>query len=828
MVMNCKGKKDCCAVIPPRIFKKKLCGLFLLIFLTPVVHSKTVKYYAYEEDAPGTVIGTISEDLPIEQADNPDSRFRLMKQFNSPLLKVRENDGQVTVGQRIDREQICKQLLQCLITFDVVSFSKEQFKLIHVEVEVKDINDNSPTFPNSEISVEISENAAVGTRIPIDVAVDEDIGSNAIQRFQVSANSYFSIEMHTRTGGEKYADVILMKKLDREVEASYTLEVEAVDGGNPPRASTAKLNIKVLDFNDNNPVFDQNSFIVELEEDAPVGFLLLELNAVDPDEGVNGEIVYELSNQVSEDIRQLFKIDSKSGRITLESSIDFESRKSYDLYIQAHDLGPNPIPAVCKITVQITDVNDNSPEISITPITSMSAGVAYITESAAVDSFVALISTSDKDSDRNGQVKFNLQGHDHFKLQQAYEDSYMLVTTSSLDREKISEYNLTVIAEDLGSPPFKTIRQFTIRVSDENDNAPLFSKPMYEVSVLENNIPGTYITTVVARDPDLGNNGKVVYKLMDAEVMGTPISTFVSIDSVTGSMFALRSFNYELLKHLEVKIQASDGGVPQLSSHTLIKVKIVDQNDNSPVITHPVLRNGSVDVLVPRKALSGYIVTRIKARDADEGMNSELSYNIISSQYSLFAISKLTGEIFLNRRLGPDVSDAMTVVVSVNDDGRPSLSCTATINFIVTEMAPSSGRFVILSNSSDEDQTDWEISLIIIIALGGGCGLLLVAIIIVALTYKKNDSNCKLPQSSHAERGRAEGSQISSVSESSRSDIPSTQLDSCDLSSSIGSETDESDGVTNSEDTRDSGVLFPKEEQFEDAGTKVLSMRIAI
>ncbi|KAG7463750.1 hypothetical protein MATL_G00179950 [Megalops atlanticus] len=159
-------------------------------------------------------------------------------------------------------------------------------------------------------------------------------------------------------------------------------------------------------------------------------------------------------------------------------------------------------------------------------MTSITAGIAYISEAAAKDSFVALISTSDRDSGANGQVHCALYGHDHFKIQQAYEDSYMIVTTAPLDREKIAEYNLTVVAEDLGSPPFRTITQYTIRLNDENDNVPLFSKPVYEVSVVENNAPGAYITTVVARDLDLGHNGKVIYRLSDTQIMDSPASTF--------------------------------------------------------------------------------------------------------------------------------------------------------------------------------------------------------------------------------------------------------------------------------------------------------------
>ncbi|XP_036396749.1 protocadherin-8 [Megalops cyprinoides] len=721
--------------------------VFTLLHTLTVSEGKTVKYQTYEEDAPDTVIGNLAKDMSLNPSLGTKTNFRMMKQFNASFIRLRESDGQLTIGERIDREKICKHTPQCLIAFDVVSFSKEQFKLIHVEVEVKDINDNSPEFPNKESTLEISENAAVGSRIPLDVAVDADVGSNYIQSYQISVNSHFTIDVVIRADGVKSAELVLMKELDRETQSSYVLELVATDGGNPSRSGTTRINVKVKDFNDNSPVFDQNNFSVDLLEDAPVGFLLLDLNAVDPDEGLNGEVVYGFGNQVSAEIRQLFKVDRKSGRLTLQSPIDFENKKTYELDVHAYDLGPNPIPSICKVVVHVQDVNDNAPEISITPMTSITAGIAYITEAAAKESFVALISTSDRDSGANGQVHCTLYGHDHFKLQQAYEDSYMIVTTAPLDREKIAEYNLTVVAEDLGSPPFRTITQYTIRLSDENDNAPVFSKAVYEVSVVENNAPGAYIATVVARDLDLGHNGKVSYRLLDSYIMGSPVATFVSLDPATGSIYALRSFNYEVMKQLELRIQASDGGSPQLHSSASINLKIVDQNDNAPSITHPVLNNGSAEILLPKDAPSGYIITQIKARDADDGVNAELSYKIIKGEDSVFSINKATGEISLNRELHYDVNESLKISVTVNDNGRPSLTSTATIHFTVVAGAPPSGHTAVKQNT-EEGSIQWDMSIVIIVVLAGSCTLLLLAIILIATTCnrrKKQKDTMDLP-----------------------------------------------------------------------------------
>ncbi|XP_068886098.1 protocadherin-8 isoform X1 [Aphelocoma coerulescens] len=733
---------------------------------------KTVRYRTDEEGAPGTVIGTLADEMPVKAPG--EMSFRLMRQFsNSSLVRVREEDGQLSIGEAgLDRERLCGQAPQCVLAFDVVSCWRERYRLVHVELEVRDINDNAPRFPHAQMALEVSESAAPGTRLPLEVAVDEDVGSNSIQSFQVSLNSHFGVEAQTRADGARCADLVLLQELDRERQPSYTLELVAKDGGSPARSGTATVHVRVLDANDNSPTFAQSSVTVELPEDAPPGSLLLDLDAADPDEGPNGEVVYAFSSQVPPEARRLFRLDPRSGRLTLEAAVDYERTRTYELDVRAQDRGASPRAATCTVVVRLTDVNDNAPRISISALrgAASTTGVAYVSEAAASESFVALVSATDRDSGANGQVRCSLRGHDHFALQRAYEDSYMIVTTAALDRERIPEYNLTVVAEDLGSPPFKTVRQYTVRVSDENDNAPLFAKPLYEVAVPENNPPGAYITTVVARDPDLGHNGKVTYRLLEMQVMGAPISTYVSVDPATGAIYALRTFNYEILKQLDLRIQASDGGSPQLSSSTLVKVRMVDQNDNPPVIIHPVLTNGTVEIGVSSKTSRDSLVAQIKARDADDGANAELTFAFLEeSQQDLFTINPSTGDIVLRGDLSEELGQLFKVILTVTDNGRPPLATTATVNFLVTATAPSSIQDIAKPSSWEGKALQWDIPLIVIIVLAGSCTLLLVAIITIATTCnrrkKGNDikNNTTLKDQidiSHLEKGcQEEGSQ---------------------------------------------------------------------
>ncbi|EGV98900.1 Protocadherin-8 [Cricetulus griseus] len=655
--------------------------LFSLCWVLSVAQSKTVRYSTFEEDAPGTVIGTLAEDLHMKVSG--DTSFRLMKQFNSSLLRVREGDGQLTVGDAgLDRERLCGQAPQCVLAFDVVSFSQEQFRLVHVEVEVRDVNDHAPRFPRAQIPVEVSESAPVGTRIPLEVPVDEDVGANGLQSVRLAEpHSPFRVELQTRADGAQCADLVLLQELDRESQASYSLELVAQDGGRPPRSATAALSVRVLDANDHSPAFPQGAVAeVELAEDAPVGSLLLDLDAADPDEGPNGDVVFTFGARTPPEARHLFRLDPRSGRLTLAGQVDYERQDTYELDVRAQDRGPGPRTATCKVIVRIRDVNDNAPDISITPLaapgapaaspfaaaaaaaalggadTASSAGpgtqeagaTSLVPEGAARESLVALVSTSDRDSGANGQGRCALYGHEHFRLQPAYAGSSLVVTAASLDRERFAEYSLTLVAEARGAPPLRTVRPYTVRVGDENDHAPLFTKPVYEVSVRENNPPGAYLATVAARAPDLGRNGQVTYRLVEAEVgrSGEAVSTYVSVDPATGAIYALRSFDYETLRQLDVRIQASDGGSPQLSSNALVQVRVLDQNDHAPILVHPAPANGSLEVAVPGRTAKDTAVARIQARDADEGSNGELAFDLLQQEpREAFAIGRRTGEI---------------------------------------------------------------------------------------------------------------------------------------------------------------------------------------
>ncbi|XP_072542822.1 protocadherin-8 [Salminus brasiliensis] len=693
--------------------------LLLLCTRRAISEQRAVRFEMREELRPPARIGSLSNTTAGARTS-----FRLVSAA-TPFLRVSESDGALMLTERVDREALCKRSVRCVLALDVALVAGERFELLRVEVEVLDVNDHAPAFPSAELALEVSEAAPLGTRLPVDPAHDPDSGTNSVQSYRLSGSGHFAVETVTRVDGVQYAELVLVRPLDREAQDTHLLQLEATDGGQPPCTGSANLTVRVLDSNDNSPAFERPQYTVELPEDAPPGHLLLQLRATDPDQGPNGQVVFDFGKQAGAEVRRLFRLDRRSGRMTLGSSVDFEEQVAYEVDVQAADLGAIPAPpTICKVIVRLRDVNDNQPEVSVAPVAPAPDGAARVSEGTGTDALVAVVTISDRDSGDNGRVACNLQGaHGHFRLRRAYEGSYAIVTAGGLDREKITQYNLSVVAEDFGMPPLRTVVQYLVVVTDVNDNAPIFSAKAYEGFIEENQLPGTYITTVVASDPDIGLNGEVTYDLLDSD---TNAPSRFAIMNQAGHVYALQSFNHEVTPRLELRVQASDRGWPQLKSSAVLVISVVDQNDNAPAVTQPVLQNGSAEVLLPRDAGPGYVVTRIKAKDADSGSNAQLTYRLAEGTDSGFSIDQDTGEIYMSRRVSYDTDEEPRVTVTINDNGTPSLTSTATIRFALTESAPSNDNYY--SEGGREEPGDWaSAALVLIITLTSSSVLLLLA-----------------------------------------------------------------------------------------------------
>ncbi|XP_076025134.1 protocadherin-10-like [Genypterus blacodes] len=683
-----------------------------------------LRYSIPEELEHGAFVGNIAEDLGLDLERLSARRFRIVSGAKKQYLEVNLENGVLFVNERIDREELCEQSLSCSFHLQVVI--ENPLELYRVEMEILDVNDNPPSFPWTEFNLDISESAAPGSRFPLESAQDLDVGTNSLRTYLLSVNEHFVLDIQTRSDGSKFAELVLQTPLDREQQRAHQMVLTAVDGGAPERSGTAQIDITVLDANDNAPVFDQTFYRVRLDENAPKGTVVIKLNASDLDEGPNADITYSFSGHAPLKVRQLFIVDSRTGEIKVKGVIDYEKARMHEIYVQARDKGPSAVAVHCKVLVNVLDRNDNVPDVILTSVSTP------VQEDAPPGTVIAVISITDRDSGENGNVNCEIPHQVPFQLHSSFKNYYTLVTSDALDREAVAEYNITLTARDLGSPPLFTRKTIWVQVSDVNDNAPRFRQPSYTVYLTENNAPGASVCSVTALDPDWGQNAYMSYSLLEGDILGMPVSTYVSINSDNGNIYALRSFDHEQLKNFQIRVQVQDAGFPPLSNNVSINIFILDQNDNPPVIVSPSPQNSTVpgSAVVPRPVDAGYLVTAITAADADSGQNSRLFYQMLqATDPSLFSIALYTGEIRTIRRLVDKDPPRHKLVILVKDNGQPALSATVSIILSVVDRLPDSQPD--LGDLSPSPHHSSNFTLYLIVSLSAMSFTFLVAIIVL-------------------------------------------------------------------------------------------------
>uniref|UniRef100_W5L9C3 Cadherin domain-containing protein n=1 Tax=Astyanax mexicanus TaxID=7994 RepID=W5L9C3_ASTMX len=605
-----------------------LCFCFFVLTAHSVYGDVT--YSLPEEMKRGSVIGNVAKDLGLEVNKLSYRKARIDTEGNQKrCCDINQNTGDLTVAERIDREEICSDRISCILQCELI---------------------------------EISESVTKGT--------------NAVQSYNLQRNNYFALSVNTNADGGKYSELVLEKELDREQQDEMTIILTAVDGGSPPRSGTAAIHVIVLDANDNAPVFSQSVYKVSLSENSPLDTVVVTVTATDADEGPNGEIEYEFS-RISDKARKIFSLDHKTGQIKVLHHLDFEEESKFEMRVQAVD--SYGLTGDTKLSVNITDVNDNIPVILVKFINSP------VHEDTLIGAEVGIINFQDRDSKENGQVHCSVQENVPFKLVPSIKNYYSLVTTGELDRELVSDYNITIT--NGGTPPNSGTVTIHVTVLDANDNAPVFSESVYEVNLSENSPIDTLVASVTATDPDWRQNGTVVYSLLSSDVNGMPVASLLSINGDTGVIHAVRSFDYEQFKSFRFLILARDNGSPPLSSNVTVSVFIMDENDNSPQILYPSLEGNSfMTEMVPKAAQSGSLVSKVIAVDADSGQNAWLSYHIVkATDIGLFTIGEHSGEIRLQKDVSESNNMKQKLIVSVKDNGEASLSATCSLYLLITD-----------------------------------------------------------------------------------------------------------------------------------------------
>ncbi|XP_069027777.1 protocadherin gamma-A11-like isoform X32 [Embiotoca jacksoni] len=644
---------------------------FALFIVTLHLVYGDLSYSFPEEMKQGSVIGNLAKDLGLDLRTLSSRKTRVdFEGTRKRFCDINLSTGDLITSERIDRESFCGKKPSCVLKVDLVL--ENPLELHRVNLHIQDVNDNSPKFRENLIEMEIRESADRGNRFSIEEARDADIGQNAIQRYILQKNDNFILAVDSNR-----VELVLENNLDREKQKEMNLLLTALDGGSPQRSGTVVIHVTVLDANDNAPVFSQAVYKASVPENSPPDTIVIIVSATDADEGVNGQVTY--FSHVSDDDINVFSIDPKTGEIRVTSVIDFEESSSFEMRVQAKDgLG---LTSYANVLIDITDMNDNAPAIYMKSFSNP------IPENVSPGTEVGIINVQDRDSEKNGHVRCSIQQGVPFKLVPSIKNYYSLVTTGQLDRELVSDYDITITATDEGSPPLSSSKTVQLSVADINDNPPVFEEQSYSTYVTENNKPGSTLCSVTARDPDWRQNGTVIYSLLPGEVNGAPVSSYLSVNGDTGVIHAVRSFDYEQFRSFKVHVMARDNGSPPLSSNVTVSVFISDVNDNSPQILYPAPEGNSfMTELVPKAAHGGSLVSKVIAVDADSGQNAWLSYHIVkSTDQGLFTIGLHSGEIRIQRDISESDSMKQNLIVSVKDNGQPSLSATCSMYLLISD-----------------------------------------------------------------------------------------------------------------------------------------------
>ncbi|XP_040831328.1 protocadherin beta-3-like isoform X2 [Ochotona curzoniae] len=662
--------------------------LLLFVFMGGfLAGSESRRYSVAEEKDKGFVIANVAKDLGLRVEELASRGAQVVSKGSKQYFQLNKQTGDLLLAEKLDREELCGPTEPCVLHFQILLHNPLQF--LTSELQVTDVNDHCPVFFEEEMRLTILESTPPGTKFQLGSAEDLDVGLNSLQNYTIDPNSHFHVLTSSRRDGRKFPELVLDNALDREQQPEMNLRLTALDGGYPARSGTARIRIMVLDVNDNAPAFARPVYEVQIPESSPVGSVIITISASDLDAGSFGAISYRFS-AASEDILRTFQLDPVTGDVRLVRDLDFETVHGYEVFVEAKDGGG--LVGKSTILVQVVDVNDNAPELTVSSLTSP------IPENSG-ETVVAIFSVTDLDSGDNGKVVCSIQDDVPFFLKPSVENFYTLVANAALDREARAQYTITITVSDLGTPRLQSQHNVTVHVSDVNDNAPTFSQALYTLFVLENNSPALHIGSVSASDRDAGTNAQLTYSLLTQDQATqqpqgqgqeqVDVGALVALDAASGQLFALRALDYETLRAFEFGVRASDGGSPALSGEARVRVVLRDANDHAPRVLYPP-RNGSAagacPELVPRGAEAGYVVSKVVAVDGDSGRNAWLSYELLqATEPGLFGVWAHSGEVRTARPVSERDAPQQRLLVQVRDHGEPPLSASVALHVLLVD-----------------------------------------------------------------------------------------------------------------------------------------------
>ena len=656
-------------------------ALIFLVLLFALGSGQTpglpIEYHIDEELPSRTMVGNVTKSSGLSQRYNTSTlallHFNLVEQrSNNWDFFAIDDRGILRTTEVIDRDKICAQQDICAVNLRIIVQPIKYFQVIKVTVHIDDRNDNPPSFPQETIQRSVSEAAMPGTSFSLPSAEDLDSGDNGISEYKLNPQGgFFDLEVIDTADGSTDLHLVLTEKLDREQESSYTMWVTVSDGGEPSRTGSMLVQVKVTDANDNHPKFDKDTYEVMVPENSPVGTTILRVEASDPDEGDNGEIIYGLATVTEETLGHVFGMNKETGDIFVKGEIDYEEGGVYQLSVFATDKGINSLPAYAKVVILVEDLNDHEPVIVLNTLTP--SGNAQVAEGSQPGLFVAHLSVEDPDG---GEIHCTLDSK-HFALQKLYNTEYKIITKTTFDRESKSEYHINLVCHDKGQPPLTSTKHIAVTVTDENDHSPAFPQPVYHLEIPENNDLGAFIIKLNATDEDLGRNSAVVYEILKADGV-------LRVDRISGIVTADTVFDHERLPEYDFVLVALDQGDPPHSATASLRISILDLNDEVPVFSH-----ASYTFSVLENEPANTQIGKVLATDADSAIYNACLYafgDMGQQTKDIFSIDAQDGILVTKQELDREKMDEYHLVVKAFNKDFPNVSTAVNVTITVLDV----------------------------------------------------------------------------------------------------------------------------------------------
>ncbi|XP_052795218.1 protocadherin-9-like [Mya arenaria] len=620
-----------------------------------------------EEEPAGTFVGSVAD------ANLEGTSFRYTIIGTQTDFSLQDQTGNLYTMTKIDRDSKCKDAQsstngECVIELLVGAESGTFYATVTVKVVINDVNDNAPLFPSYTHELRIVEGTPRLTEFSIPRAVDTDYGSNGITKYEISpSHPSFGIRATKNLAGKFDVFIVVLDTIDRETEDTYQLEVFAIDGGG--RRGGMTVNVIVTDINDNEPVFDRSNYTTTVEEGTARGTVILTIQATDKDIGDNGKVSYKIADGFT---LTDFVLNSTSGEIYVDTDdLVYYPGVSYEFVVDAYDHGENFKQKQVYVYINILDTGNNHPQITLNVGNS---GFVNISENKGLKQMVAAVTVEDPDTGLNGEVTCSTQ-ESYFSVQKVDNSQFIVVVNSQLNREIIDMHTVNVTCTDNGDPPLSSSKTFLVRVTDENDNMPIFESKSYSAKIDENRQEEQMILKVSATDNDIGDNSKIHYKIVDNDK--------ITVHSVTGVISAKPFFDRESTPVIVFEVLAIDSGAKPLTGTATVTLTIEDVNDNAPKFRQP---SYSLEVL--ENLPSGTYVDQISATDLDIGVNGMFTFSL-SSEYlesRLPFIVFENGEIQTNKALDRETRSSYMFDVVVQDQGSPPLDNSVKVTVIVKDV----------------------------------------------------------------------------------------------------------------------------------------------